>query len=275
MYLEFIKNLQFSIYPDHYVTNNTIVDWHHHEDIEILLVRNGVLDVYIGNKKYTIEKNNTIVINRHIPHKTQTYDDTVIFLIQFKHDALKNVTTFFYKNTPNFFIFKEGTKNAEQLHTCLLKTRNEYKERQNSYQDFIRAYIYEITAILYRSKFLINPNDITSLPNYNQIEPALNYAYKNYANHITLDEITQLVHINKSYFCRLFKSVTGISFIEYVYRIRLYKAEKLLLRSDKNITEIAYEVGFSSSAYFTKIFREQKGISPMFYRKMKNRTTKI
>ena len=56
--------------------------------------------------------------------------------------------------------------------------------------------------------------------------------------------------------------------MEYLYQIRLNVAENLLLHSDKNITEIAFEVGFLSPAYFTKIFREHKGYPPSFYKKL-------
>lgn len=78
-----------------------------------------------------------------------------------------------------------------------------------------------------------------------------------------------MLHLNKDYFCRLFKKATGTSVIEYLNFARVCKAEELL-KSDMNITDIAYTVGFSSLSYFNRSFNKYKGYSPTCYRKFHN-----
>ena len=61
---------------------------------------------------------------------------------------------------------------------------------------------------------------------------------------------------------RKVKSITGASPIELLRTARLNKAYQLLLTTDKNISEVAYGVGFTAPSYFTKCFKEEFGVSP-------------
>mgnify|MGYP003296011420 CR=1 FL=1 len=67
-------------------------------------------------------------------------------------------------------------------------------------------------------------------------------------------------------FSGYFKKITGKSFNEYLNYIRIYKAKRMLVDSEKNISEIAYDIGFSTPSYFINCFRAQTGITPMAYK---------
>ena len=67
------------------------------------------------------------------------------------------------------------------------------------------------------------------------------------------------------YFCKFFKRVTGLTFTEYILRVRIDKAKELLLKNRLSITQIAYEVGFESSSYFHKVFRKLTHLNPKQY----------
>ena len=101
--------------------------------------------------------------------------------------------------------------------------------------------------------------------------PVIQYTQTHYVEPISLKLASDIIHVDKSYFCRLFKKAIGISYLEYVYFLRIAKAEELLLRTKKTVTEIANETGFPSSAYFTKVFKKRKGYTPTFYKKLQKR----
>ena len=71
----------------------------------------------------------------------------------------------------------------------------------------------------------------------------------------------------KIYFCRLFKKGTGKSYIDYLNYVRVSTAEELLRTTDLSISIIMEKTGFTSLSYFTKVFKNQNGISPSSYRK--------
>ena len=73
-----------------------------------------------------------------------------------------------------------------------------------------------------------------------------------------LDDLSKLLNLNQSYFCRLFKQATNSTFIEYLNFVRVCKAEKLLFTTNKTVSEISMDVGFSSVSYFNRVFKKIK-----------------
>jgi AraC-like DNA-binding protein len=76
-----------------------------------------------------------------------------------------------------------------------------------------------------------------------------------------------MLNMSYSYFSRYFKSLIGKTFSEYLTYVRITEAEKMLLTTDLNITEVALESGYSNSSYFIAQFRVMKGMSPRQFKK--------
>jgi len=79
---------------------------------------------------------------------------------------------------------------------------------------------------------------------------------------LNIDRLAEKMGIGRSQFYRKIKSLTNYTPVELLRKIRLTKARDMLSTTEKNISEIAYEVGFSAPAYFTRVFREMFGESP-------------
>jgi AraC-like DNA-binding protein len=82
-----------------------------------------------------------------------------------------------------------------------------------------------------------------------------------------LDDLLSIAHMSRSNFMRVFRQATGQTPIEYLVRLRIQKSIELLRNTDLTITEIALEVGFSDSNYFTRQFRRATGSPPRSFRK--------
>lgn len=83
---------------------------------------------------------------------------------------------------------------------------------------------------------------------------------------ITLDDMAGELHLNPSYFSRLFKKETGENFIEYVTRMKVGRAKQLLQIAGKSIDEVADALGYDNKSYFIKIFKGLTGVTPGEYR---------
>lgn len=79
---------------------------------------------------------------------------------------------------------------------------------------------------------------------------------------LNIDALAGKLGLGRSQFYRKIKSLTNYSPVELLRKLRLAKARELLSTTDKSISEIAYEVGFSAPAYFTRVFREMYDESP-------------
>ena len=83
---------------------------------------------------------------------------------------------------------------------------------------------------------------------------------------VSLDEIAKAMHVSTFYFCKMFKKATGLTFTDYLGRIRIEKAKTLLLNPHLRVSEIAYMVGFQSLTHFNRVFRNLTGESPSHFR---------
>ena len=98
------------------------------------------------------------------------------------------------------------------------------------------------------------------------IKIAVEYIEKNYAKQIALSDIARETKLSESHLSVLFKTETGINFLQYLNAVRITNATHLLLQTSMNVTEIASATGFPSPGYFTKMFRRFKGMTPTEYR---------
>ena len=93
------------------------------------------------------------------------------------------------------------------------------------------------------------------------------YIKDNLTGDFSINEIAEHINISVYYLSHLFKSVTGITILEYRNELRLTEAKLLLIQTDIDITNIAEQTGFGSAAYFTSLFSKSEKISPSEYRK--------
>jgi AraC-like DNA-binding protein/ligand-binding sensor protein len=106
-------------------------------------------------------------------------------------------------------------------------------------------------------------SDNSESPN---ITRAREYINTHYAEDLSLAAVAQAAHMSTFYFCKQFKKATGLSFTEYLSRVRVEKAKEQLLNPHMRVSEVAYEVGFQSLTHFNRVFKKLNGESPTTYR---------
>lgn len=88
---------------------------------------------------------------------------------------------------------------------------------------------------------------------------------------VTLEIIADHVGVSTFYFCKIFKSTTGMTLTEYINRRRVERAKHLLLRPNTPVTRIAYDVGYQSLSQFNRSFLKYAGCSPTVFREHETR----
>lgn len=99
-----------------------------------------------------------------------------------------------------------------------------------------------------------------------EIKKVIEYIYKHYDMKITLEDMAKHISMNKSYFSRLFRQETGEQFQLFLMRVRMEKAGECILNSDRKISDIASDIGYSDIFYFNKVFKSHFKMSPGEYR---------
>jgi AraC-like DNA-binding protein/ligand-binding sensor protein len=98
------------------------------------------------------------------------------------------------------------------------------------------------------------------------ITKAKQFIQEHQADEISLGDVAKAVNTSTFYFCKMFKKATGLTFTEYLGRVRVEKAKSLLLSPHARVSEVAFEVGFQSLSQFNRVFKRITGLSPSEYR---------
>ena len=93
------------------------------------------------------------------------------------------------------------------------------------------------------------------------------YVEKNYCKKITLDDIADTLHVNRSYLSRYYKNKKGINLFEDILNRRVEAAKEYLRTTDMRTYEISEAVGVEDAGYFSKMFKKITGVSPKEFRK--------
>lgn len=100
----------------------------------------------------------------------------------------------------------------------------------------------------------------------NVIHRCVQHIGSHYAERLTLDSMADMVYMSPAYLSRVFKAETGITFNQYLNRVRITKAKDLIRDRRLKLTDVSMMVGYEDQSYFTRVFRKLTGTSPRSYR---------
>lgn len=151
---------------------------------------------------------------------------------------------------------KESSDITEEIDTFVFQNALE-----NQSLEKIKSYIEDIL------RSCMELRDQYSQDKYHQLlDEAKKYIQQNYNKDISLNTVSEYVGISPNYFSRIFGKEVGMGFAEYLGMIRIEKAKELLRNSNKKISEICFETGYSDTNYFSSVFKKKVGCTPKVYR---------
>ncbi len=276
-----LQNISASVYPTLAIPFPPQMhsDFHFHDELEFLYIEQGEFRCDLSDKSYTAKAGDIIFINSRIPHSTRSLEYATFYsMLQFSPDNFSNASVdgiskylagFLNSNKEYAVIFKSSEPITAELRLYLLNIFNEYRHKKPAYELYIKSYICNIIAFLSRNNILTDSSTFFDEKNIIKVMPALDYIDRHYSEQIQLEDLSRVLNLNQSYFCRLFKRATNSTFIEYLNFIRVCKAERILSKTTEPISEVSLNLGFASVSYFNKIFKRFKGCTPTEYRKSK------
>ncbi len=143
--------------------------------------------------------------------------------------------------------------------------------QEDIYLSYEKARQYMQMSNLIGKNELMDSNQM-SMVNYREknqrlVESVIEYTKQNYTNtDLSLKGIAQIYHISSAYLGKIFKTVQGCSYASYLTNFRLEEAKSLLMETNKSVNEIASELGFSNTTYFTTLFKNAYGMTPTTFR---------
>ena len=245
---------------------------HFHNEFELIQILDGKLKVKTDHSDFSGQTGDIIFIDSRVPHQTEAFPDcsTKILLIQF--DPKQTQDSYLLKlmgqNNQEFHVFQKNQPLYEEISSILHQLSREYANKELGYKLYLRAWLYTLLGFLTRNRIILGGNWEQEQQLIQKISPLIEYVEQHYSQDISLETAGKLLNLHPVYFCKLFKQATGKTFTNYLNFVRVSKAEDLLIFTDKSVTEIACETGFSNIQYFNRIFKSVHGRTPSDFRKL-------
>lgn len=253
--------------------------WHWHPEIEITLVRKGQIIYKINDNIYHLRQGSSLFCNAAALHagsmyKNQdceyisiTFDPKLIYGYEnsiFYSKYVSPVTQNLSLSSICFDLSELWHKDAADI---LLDISEVWQCRSSSYEIDILIHLEHFWRLLFLNYNFTLSTITRNKRDYDRIRNILSYIETNYTSKLTLEGISEHIHLCKSECCRLFRHYMNISLFEFLLEYRIEKSLSYLTNSNYSIIEIAENVGFNDSNYYSKVFCKIKGYSPTKYRK--------
>ena len=294
--------IQFYIDELHKFQNGCL-PLHWHKEAEILVVTAGTVLIQIGSQKVSLHTGEGIFINGNILHMFEQINNeycqcpNIVFLPELI-SPLGSVSYSKYilpiiSETKLPFLILHPEVNwqndiLESLHVIFILLKNygtssicgefpqltnEYDMQADCYELKVQEVLSHIWQLLYSNYKAVLQTSQSKNEQLSQIrlQQMLLFIQKNYKNKISLSGISAFANISNSEAARCFHNCLLNSPIEYLINYRMEKAKQLLLSSQMTVFEIALETGFTSPSYFSKLFKELAGMTPLEYRRSTNK----
>ena len=240
-----------------------------HESIEIKCFYEGSSILLVGEKTITAKAGDVIVINPYEFHATLDYGGAHqgrYHLFMINADLLSEIFRGVDLRDMIFgerLLFKNHFPADRELYDLLMKLSGEASDETPEARLAILGITAEIFSILLRrgcEEHTESRADPTL--RYALIDPAIRMIRDDYSSKFTVEELSAACNISKYYFCRAFKSIMGMSAIQYLNSYRLKIAHIMLTNTSDRIREIAFACGFEDVGYFCRLYKRKFGITP-------------
>ena len=244
------------------------VSRHWHNGFEVIFILNGTMTVNISGRDYTLQEGGFAVVNSKTIHSTACRGKCRYLLLQIPYETIK-------KNIPDIDTImircicnsKESSK-GKFAEICDILTQ--LKKLYESPRDC--GYLLMLNSLVYNLLYHLVINFKTGTDpdmkrkadrNIQRLGIVLQYVRQHYAENISLNDAARTVALNREYFSRFFKKYMGMTFMDYVFAIRLEHAYYDIVNTDFPIGSIAFQNGFEKNyKLFVRKFKEQYGCLP-------------
>ena len=242
--------------------------WHNH--MEFLYVMRGSLNINCSGKNMDVVKNDLVVFNCNEVHSGRNNGDCSQYYCLIVDMKLLQSKT--YDECERKFIlpltlgqirFQNVICDDSRINRIMESIMQEFAKKEVGYELQLKSLLYSLLTIMVRDyKADDDKKNNSQVRNTESILNVLTYMQEHYQESIKLSDLAQIAGLSEAYFCRSFKSVTGMTPLEHLNYVRIMKANEMLLSNNINVTEAALAVGISNPNYFSRLYKKWLFKSP-------------
>ncbi|SNR31089.1 AraC-type DNA-binding protein [Lutibacter agarilyticus] len=259
-----------------YEDENFDAPWHFHPEYELTYIVKGEGIRYVGNNVEKFEHGDFVLVGSNLPHcwkntiqnkeKVKSiviqWNDTILGDNWIDKNEFQHIKTLLKKASKGI---KFNLKNSKKMELELNKilTKPPFEKLLNFIQLLENLSAFKEVETLTSEGFTPTLN----IKSNHRIEKVYDYVQENYDKKIKLQDVSNLVSMGDEAFCRFFKKSLNKSFFTFVNEFRINYTCKLLIETNKQVSQIAYDCGYESLPFFYRQFQKFMGCSPLVFKK--------
>lgn len=265
----------------HYDYEKFTFPWHVHNEFEIIYVKESCGERFVADNMETFQPCDLTLVGHSVPHYMKSapeYENgnkalrVKGVIIQFEEDFMAHAIN----NYADLSHIKKLLDESERgIHFSypenseIIRCIEQMPDSKGTMRIINLLHLLDLMANFPNKRYLgsVHFCQSVSLTMDSRMEKILNFLITHYKEDIDLNEISSIVAMNASSFCRYFKEKSGKTFTEYILDLRIGQACKLLIENKMDVVQISLECGFNTITHFNRIFKRNTGFTPTEYRK--------
>lgn len=253
---------------------------HDHDFIEICHVYTGSCQINVSGCETELNEGDFLFIPFGLPHSIAAPDKSSVVLCVLLPKIIVESICFFALSEKSFFHQYFHSMHLGTLSSILVcRQENDEKIRRMMRQlmvggsfgnDSPLCNVIPGIIITIMDRLISNARveyvDHSKNWNQNQLPDILNYISENF-NNVTLENVAEKYHFNRSYLSRMIKNSTGLTYTEHLTHNRLLMGARLLNQTSLPVSRICEQVGYNDVTHFIRAFKKRYGQTPLVYRK--------
>ena len=240
---------------------------HKHLRIEINYVKKGNCILHLDQESVSFREGDTMIITSGVNHTFEAgTEGTTLMQLEFLPEIFSHFDSGAkgqITGLTSVMLFSEENRlikivNNIRIMQVVQRIVNELKQKGQYYHYLVVMYYAELLILIYRYM------DETYLPicTNESLKKAISFIRLNYPSDITITEVAEQAGIGERYLRNLFSRHLNLSPLDYLNQIRINKSIELLRNTGMSVKEICFQCGFKSPQYFSRVFKQQTGITP-------------
>jgi len=260
-----------------------------HDYFEIACVLKGELRCQVAARSFIAKSGELIVIGSWPYHRmlrctrSRPKIATLFFMPEVlceagtNGDAAEFLMPFYLQDDSFPHLVRAGTGIPREIAGLIQRIYSELPAVTNRARLSVRTYLRMILILLanhYAGEIGRRQLDDRKHQATHRISPLFEFLEKHYNQDISGGDAARLLGVSKPHFMRLFKQVTGQSFVAYLNHFRIAKAQAMLGSTDMPLAQVSQEAGFCDQSYFGSVFLKFVGMTPLTYRRRFGKSSK-
>ena len=276
------KEFPFNVRLFHFSPKHYTPIWNWHERLELTMPLDGPIHMRMGDLRVELAAGDLLVVDNLKLHNVEDSPrlNTRVIVMSFMPEFVYApgspacdytfLLPFYTKREGHAHVLRASDQLAAPVYQAISELLQRYfRSGETHFQSGCKASFLQILyhmARRFQESEVLRSEFVQRRQQADRLARLFEYVRVNYAERITVEQAMKLVHMSQSQFMKVFKKVSGMTFVAHVTRVRINQALRLLRETDLTIAEIAARTGFPDQSYFDRRFKQAFRKSPRQYR---------